>query len=80
MLNKAFVQYCVKSYKNMENTEVIPIANCTCCKYYLNALLYQLCTHTNSEYTASNHKNHHTIQHMRIKGACGSNASLYTPK
>jgi hypothetical protein len=50
---------------------------CSSCKHYQETTLFELCMHTESKYTAGGKTDQHTANHMRQRGGCGQNATLY---
>lgn len=50
---------------------------CATCAFGKRTALFELCTHEKSAYVFDRQPDFHTVNHMRIDGACGSSASLW---
>lgn len=52
--------------------------NCHDCKHYRMTMVFDLCDHSSSTYTAAGKIDQHTVGHMR-RWACGEEGRLFEP-
>ena len=60
-------------------TPIRTSTDCRDCKHFRSTMVFELCSHKESQYIAGGKKGEHTIGHMRRHG-CGPEARWYEPK